>query len=88
MKVHELPKGEVRTLALCAQAVLEPWPLHELAAFNLAVLLYGRIDPENLSFEKARASGLCEDDGSLRHQGALEMAVGAEMKRRGLIDGE
>lgn len=86
METVEMTAEEAtRKLAICALVVLEKWPLEDLLSFNLAVLLNGRIPRENRAFERARDAVLCQEDGTLWDREALEMAIGAEMKRRELI---
>lgn len=71
-----------RRLAAVSAMTLSRWPDDELLVFNLAVLLQGRVPKENKAFSRAVEEKMCKDNGHLWDREALEMAIGAEMRRR------
>jgi len=78
MTEHEYRKTMISVELL----TLRQFSNEELAAFNLAIQLYGRVQPENLSFEKAVRFKLIQDDGSLWDAETLKAACAIEVNDR------
>jgi hypothetical protein len=71
-----------RTMIAMALITLKQFENHELAAFNLAVQLYGRVQPENLAFKQAVDFKLIKEDGSLWDAETLKTACEIEVNER------
>jgi hypothetical protein len=71
-----------KTMISVELVTLSGFSNEELAAFNLAVQLYGRVQRENLAFEKAVKFKLIKDDGSLWDAETLKTACAIEVNGR------
>ena len=71
-----------KTMTVTELIALRQFSNEELAAFNIAIQLYGRVQPENLSFEKAVKFKLIKDDGYLWDAETLKTACAMEVNAR------
>ena len=71
-----------KVLAAVMWLSLEHFNNQELAAFNIAVQLYGKVPPENISYQTALDMVLIKEDGTPHSLPELKVAASAEVNRR------
>jgi hypothetical protein len=70
------------TMTVVELVALKEFDNSELAAFNIAVQLYGKVAPENLAFKKALDFRLIKEDGYLWDIETIRTACAIEVNER------
>lgn len=61
---------------------LSEFPNDKLASFNIAIQLYGKVDPRNIAFDLAESLNLIDDMGYASALPELQNACAIEVNRR------